>query len=73
MIEGEASKWRAESRAEEAKQGALGTTTIFAGSVAHNQIGNERGVRVVKRSGLFTRDLKLAWTLSVSKIHGVGM
>ena len=35
-----------------------GTTTIFAGTVAHDRSGNERGVRVVKRSGLFHRGFK---------------
>ena len=29
--------------------------TIYAGCVAHNRSGNERGVNVCKRSGLFQR------------------
>ena len=35
-----------------------GTKTIFAGSVARDRSGNERGVRVVKRSGMFHRGFK---------------
>ena len=35
-----------------------GTATIFAGTVARDRSGNERGVRVVKRSGMFHRGFK---------------
>jgi len=32
--------------------------TIYAGCVAHNRSGNERGVNVCKRSGLFQRGFR---------------
>jgi hypothetical protein len=42
-----------------------GKQTIFAGSVARDRSGNERGVRVMKRSGLFKRGFKE--TMSVKR------
>jgi len=42
-----------------------GKQTIFAGSVARDRAGNERGVRVMKRSGLFKRGFKE--TMSVKR------
>ena len=35
-----------------------GATTIFAGTVARDRSGNERGVRVVKKLGMFHRGFK---------------
>ena len=42
---------------------------IHAGCVAHNRSGNERGVNVCKRSGLFQRGFRQGGVQNECKIH----